>query len=160
MGKDNTYDKRKTTRLILVSLMVLYACLVAYWMLFGFGRTLSPIYRFNAIPFLTLFGILTDNRTTLAYKAVNLVGNIGVFMPFGMSAAAATRGRVSKSYSAFFFAIFGFEIVQCLSRRGAFDIDDIILNSIGFLSGFAAVAVIQRKTGGSRIGAAVGTPKR
>lgn len=68
----------------------------------------------------------------------NLIGNIVVFVPFGLLLPAILpRGR---RFPVFFFHVFifvfGLEAFQLFSAFGAFDVDDILLNSLGAVLGW------------------------
>ena len=69
---------------------------------------------------------------------INLVGNVVMFVPAGW-----LLPRIFRPMRKFFLflltclcAILAVEIVQLLSLLGSFDVDDIILNLIGMVTGF------------------------
>ena len=68
----------------------------------------------------------------------NLVGNVAVFIPFGFFLPRISRW-VNHWFmvltSAFFFSL-GIELFQLFSAFGAFDVDDLLLNSVGALIGY------------------------
>lgn len=68
---------------------------------------------------------------------VNLLGNIGVFMPFGILLPLVLGGKLKKPFMIFFAGVLALELLQLFTRRGSFDVDDLLLNSVGFLLGFA-----------------------
>lgn len=79
-------------------------------------------------------------RHTLGWKPVciNLLGNIAAFMPFGFFVPL-----IKKKYCGFFrctvfSAAFSLcvETVQLVFKVGAFDVDDIVLNTIGGMVGY------------------------
>lgn len=74
----------------------------------------------------------------------NLVGNIVMFLPFGFLAALLWRGWTWKRALALGLAITaGIECWQILVGR-YFDVDDIILNVLGVLSGYLLRALLRR----------------
>lgn len=90
----------------------------------------------NFVPFKTI-----KMYIHYAYKLnsfENLVGNVAVFMPFGyllpMVSSSKKTGFLVLCY-AFFFSLF-IELFQLFSAFGAFDVDDLILNSAGALLGY------------------------
>jgi glycopeptide antibiotics resistance protein len=105
-------------------------------MLIGFGRTTHPEYMYNLIPFETIRAFLQIDRFNSDIWIFNLVGNIGVFVPFGLLIPLITKNRLYKSFIIFFSGVLVLETLQLLLRRGSFDIDDFILNSIGFFIGY------------------------
>lgn len=68
----------------------------------------------------------------------NLVGNIVVFMPFGM--LLPFNWKRFRNFADIFLAGFlfslGIELFQLYSAFGAFDVDDILLNCIGVIGGY------------------------
>lgn len=70
---------------------------------------------------------------------INLIGNIVVFIPFGLLLPMINKQfqKKIKLMLVFIFGISILEISQLIFRVGSFDIDDIILNSIGVLLGLS-----------------------
>ena len=112
-------------------------------MLFGFGRTVSAEYRYNLVPFKAIYISFTDYVwNDFRHFAVNIFGNIGMFMPFGI--LLTLLFSLKKAFIIFIIGVLTLETAQLISRRGVFDVDDIILNSIGFLTGYAIIKIIKR----------------
>ncbi|WP_228550271.1 VanZ family protein [Salinibacillus xinjiangensis] len=132
---------RKITRILLI----LYTSLLIYWMLFGFSRFPSDEYRYNLVPFLTIKQYV-DNFDHFPFWTwlINIVGNIGVFIPFGilMPLAFQRLRKIASFLATFVIGIAVLETSQLLLRVGSFDVDDIILNSIGALMGYVMVWII------------------
>ncbi|MBO7745570.1 VanZ family protein [Paenibacillus sp. MWE-103] len=125
-----------------------YALLLFYWMFIGFGRTNPqlPGYNYNVMPLHTirLYFVHADSFRP-AYWAVNIVGNVAVFAPFGLSLPYLFRLRLF-SFTAFFVCVlFLLETFQLLLQRGSFDIDDILLNTLGALLGYATLQLIRKR---------------
>ncbi|MNW44246.1 VanZ like family protein [compost metagenome] len=118
-----------------------YTILLAYWMLWGFGRSPQSDYMYNIIPFSTIGHFLQMDSFSGA-KIINLVGNVGVFVPFGILIPLISGGRFTKSWILFLCGILILETAQLLTRRGSFDIDDFILNSVDFWIGCGVFKVI------------------
>lgn len=68
----------------------------------------------------------------------NLVGNVAVFIPFGFFLPKVSRwaNHWFMVLSAGFFFSMGIELFQLFSAFGAFDVDDLLLNSLGALLGY------------------------
>ena len=69
----------------------------------------------------------------------NLVGNVAVFVPFGFMlpwAEEPFRKRWKVLLNAFVF-VAGIEVFQLISAFGVFDVDDILLNCLGAMLGYA-----------------------
>lgn len=62
-----------------------YTALLAYWMLLGFGRRYTyATLRYNLKPFETIKHFMQVDRFNPDIWVINLLGNIGVFIPFGI----------------------------------------------------------------------------
>lgn len=84
-------------------------------------------------------------REQLGYPAViaNLLGNVIGFVPFGLILPV-----VSRNARGFFFITFsGFalslmvETIQLITKRGTFDVDDLVMNTLGTAMGYVIFAV-------------------
>ena len=80
------------------------------------------------------FVMKTIDWTTII---INFVGNILMFTPFGFLGIVFPKLNDFKALIInFLSAIIIIESLQYFSRLGVFDIDDIILNTIGLATGF------------------------
>ncbi|MEK5476118.1 VanZ family protein [Paenibacillus sp. FSL R5-0407] len=135
----------KKSRLISLVLLIGYSFLLTYWMIWGFGRGVQADYMYNLRPFLTIGSYLRIDDVGTKTWVINLIGNIGVFVPFGVLIPLIWGGRLLKGWVLFIVGVFVLEMTQLLSRRGSFDIDDFILNSFGFLIGCGVYVVLKRR---------------
>lgn len=128
---------------IAAALLIAYTVLLAYWMLFGFGRAPQSQFSYNLIPFITIKHFLTmsDQATAL----INLLGNIGVFIPLGILLPCVGLRKGLQAYGVFLVGLFILELVQLVSRRGSLDVDDILLNSLGFWIGYWSYLLIMHQ---------------
>lgn len=119
-------------------LLGVYTPLLLYWMFFGFGREYDPqaAYRYNIVPFHTITDFALMRVGGRMDQWINLFGNIAVFVPFGVFIPLITSYTWQAFMIRFGLGILMIEIVQMLSKRGTFDIDDLILNSIGATIGW------------------------
>ncbi|MBO5197964.1 MAG: VanZ family protein [Lachnospiraceae bacterium] len=143
---------KKSTRTIIrffsVILFFLYILLLSYFLFFSerYGRGVSEEYRYN-------LELLKEIRRFITYRhelgmenlIINIIGNVAAFMPFGFCLPV-----ISKRYSGFFRILFlsaGFsfaaEIVQLFGKVGSFDVDDILLNTIGGVLGYIGYRIIR-----------------
>lgn len=132
----------KTMKKIAACALTCYTLFLSYLMIWGFGRRTYDEYMYNLKPFLTISQFLQIDRFNTSFWIVNLIGNIGVFVPFGILISIIVNGRLRRSYLAFISGIFVLEGLQLVTRRGSFDIDDFILNSLGFLIGFGIYRMV------------------
>lgn len=134
-------------------LFVLYIFFLLYFLIFSdwYGRTgISAEYRYNLVLFKEINRFI-EYREELGAFAVftNLFGNILIFMPFGFFISMASK---SRGFFMTLFYSFGLslcvEVFQLLTKVGCFDVDDLLLNTIGGVLGYMTFAVcnmIRRK---------------
>lgn len=75
----------------------------------------------------------------------NLVGNVVVFIPFGfLFPYVFKHGRnfLIMFLNAFLFVL-GIEVFQLFSAFGAFDVDDILLNCLGAVTGYLGYLIFE-----------------
>lgn len=126
-----------------------YIVLALYFMFFSesLDRTMvNSEYRYN----LTLFKEIErfwEMRHTYGWHVtiVNLLGNVVCFMPFGFLVPTISRKKVFKNILsvtmlAMLFSV-GIETAQLILKVGAFDVDDIFLNTIGGMIGYILLKV-------------------
>lgn len=127
-------------------LFALYLTALVYVLFFAemYGRRPGEAARINLVPFREIRRFLT-NVEVLGKKAVlvNIGGNILAFCPFGAILPVLQRKlrswwKIVLITAAFSSAI---EIIQLLTRVGACDVDDVILNTLGGFAGYLIFAV-------------------
>ena len=150
---------------------MIYVLLLMYLLFFseGYGRVAEAEreYRYNLIPFveirrfwtyreqLGVFALFTNTSlpTTIF---TNIIGNVLGFIPYGFILPVIHRGL----RSGFLIILSGFglslcvETIQLVTRVGCFDVDDLILNTLGAALGYFAFAVcdyLRRKYYGKKI---------
>ncbi len=132
----------------------MWVCFLAYLLLLGyvlfyaswFGREDHAEYRYN----LTLFqeigryygvGIRSGSWNLFLW---NVVGNICVFMPFGMFLPRLFK----RCKNVFFVTLLSLElslvveVIQLVTRVGSFDVDDLLLNTIGGMLGYLIYKIV------------------
>ena len=147
---------RKSVRIIRTFgkvLFVLYIFFLVYFLFLAewYGRTgMTEEYRYNLELFKEIRRFITY-REQLGMFAVfaNLFGNILIFVPYGffISMAAVRRGFFKTLFYSFGLSLC-VEVVQLFTRVGSFDVDDILLNTIGGVLGyilFVICNVIRRR---------------
>lgn len=132
--------KRKRFRILGKILFVLYIGFLLYFLIFSdwYGRTGEMReYHYNLVLFqeINRFWYHRDRLGWIAYA--NLFGNVLIFVPFGFFMPMASRYR---SHFLTLFYSFGLsflvEAFQFVSRVGSFDVDDLLLNTIGGVLGY------------------------
>lgn len=128
-------------------LTLAYACCLVYWMFWGFGRAerAATGFRYNLVPFVTIEGYAKATlRGSWLNAGINLAGNVAMFVPFGLAAAAAGI-RLVKFIVRFALAIVLLELLQMITGRGSFDVDDVLLNTVGAAIGWGIARLLRRK---------------
>ena len=113
-----------------------YTIFLLYLMFLGFGREQHEANIVRLLPFVsTVFFV--QNTTSWESIIINLLGNIIMFIPFGfLGWLNAKYFSFKKLILDFLSALIIVEALQYLTRLGVFDIDDLVLNSLGVLIGF------------------------
>jgi glycopeptide antibiotics resistance protein len=136
-------------RFVITLLFIVYSLLMIYWMFIGFGRAQFPSteWRYNLVPFSTIKMYMVDyHHYPFRIWAMNLFGNIAVFVPFGIFLPAVFKlgKRWINFLFLFFFPLLVLEILQTVLRLGSFDVDDLILNLLGAFIGFILYKVMYK----------------
>ena len=134
--------KRKIIRIISRICFIVYMVFLVYFLFLsdGFGRHMGrEYYAFNIIPFQEIkrFVFYWDTIGP-AMSCINLLGNVVAFMPFGALIRWVLNRKVrwyEATFYTFLFSLF-VELIQLFGKVGVFDVDDIILNTLGGLLGF------------------------
>ena len=140
---------------------VLYVLVLVYLLFFseGYGRVADAEENTVTI----LFRLWRSGVSGLYRKIVgtfalftNVFGNVLGFVPYGFILPVIT----GKMRNGFFIILSGFfisltiEVIQLLTKVGCFDVDDMILNTLGAALGYGIYAVcdrIRRKINGKKI---------
>lgn len=148
----NIRDKKRI-RFIGKILFVLYILFIIYFLIFSdwYGRSgVSEEYRYNLILFQEIKRFWRYRKQLgLFAMFTNLFGNVIIFMPFGFFMPMASR------YESFFSSVFYsfglslcVETFQLVTKVGSFDVDDLLLNTIGGMAGYILYVIcdaIRRK---------------
>lgn len=151
VSKKNWHDSKvwqKKHKIASAVFFIIYFIVLFYLLFFSeeMGRTYSERgYHYNLILFREIKRFIIY-RKILGYKAValNLLGNILAFMPFGAFLPLYTK-RCRKVW---FTVLYSFELslvietLQLLFKVGTFDVDDLLLNTIGGLLGFFVYKIV------------------
>lgn len=127
-------------------LIPFYTVFLLYLMFFGFGRSQ---YDFNIVRLIPMFSTADFIKETIEWKTIiiNVFGNIIMFIPFGFLGIVFKKLRSFKRLIInFVSAIIIIECLQYFSRLGVFDIDDVILNTVGVAVGLRIYQYMNRKT--------------
>lgn len=115
----------------------------SYWERVKMNISLEPLHTVRR--YVSLLDHTNHHLRRIAF--VNLVGNVVVFIPFGVFLPLLWRH--AQSVILFLLCtvlmIAGVELVQLFTLRGICDIDDLLLNVSGALIGFLIIRFLDRR---------------
>lgn len=152
---------KKWVRRAGVVLFVIYVLLLIYFLFFSeeYGRVaeLDREYQYNLIPFVEIrrFWIYREQLGVFAVFT-NLIGNVVGFVPFGLLLPVIFRNfrQCSRIVLSGFALSLTVETIQLITKVGSFDVDDLMLNTLGAFLGyfiFYICDLIRRKYDGKKI---------
>lgn len=108
-------------------------------------------YRYNLMPFVEIrrFWKYRDQLGNFAVFS-NIFGNVIGFLPWGFILPIIFR-RMDRAFLIFlsgFLLSLTVEVIQLISKVGCFDVDDLILNTLGAVLGYVFFVIcdhIRRK---------------
>ena len=126
-------------------LWAVFGCYLLVLVLLLFGRTQHAGHPYNLLPLKTIrdyFIVLgRDDAVGLSlrpYAVINFLGNLLAFLPLGL--LLPPLFSMQRRFALFLLtvtaAICLIELLQYASRRGALDIDDLLLNLPGAVLGW------------------------
>jgi glycopeptide antibiotics resistance protein len=148
--KKKRANKRKVIEILL---FIIYLVGLVYFLFFAesMGRKISNReYSYNLVLFkeITRF-IKYHNELGMTAVLTNILGNIVCFIPFGfMLPILSTKARkfILVCLISFELSIV-IEITQLIFKVGSFDVDDIVLNTLGGLVGFILYYTVNKLVG-------------
>lgn len=136
-----TNKEAKRVRTLGKVLFILYIFFLVYFLFLSdwYGREgVMEDYHYNLVLFREIkrFILYRNQLGTFAVFS-NLFGNILIFMPYGYFLTMA--GKRKSFFRTLFYSMglsLGVEVMQLLTKVGSFDVDDILLNTVGGVIGF------------------------
>jgi len=134
--------RSKAHMLIRMLAFLAYILLLTYFLIFAelMGRGNKPDnYAYNLVLFKEI-GRFIEYRHILGMRTVllNLVGNVVGFMPLGFILPLVSR-KAKNGFVAILY-VFSFslilELIQLVAKVGSFDVDDLLLNTVGGILGY------------------------
>ena len=141
--------KKRVNRIVGRILLVAYFALLIFFVFFSdkLGRQVGTgVRRMNTHPFHEIRRFWAM-RYTYGWKTtlMNLGGNILIFAPLGFLIPMSSKNKVTRNFFVVTLLAIMFsgtiEVIQILTKVGAFDIDDIILNTAGAIIGYIVYAI-------------------
>jgi len=136
----------KIVTILLYLLLTIYLLLMCYLLFFGYYRQGIRVEDYNLTPFETInMYIVYMDYFSFHIWFINLFGNIIAFMPLGFLLPLLSdrwKGAIRITILSFFVSLSA-ETIQLTFHVGRFDVDDMILNTIGGLLGYIMLQILQ-----------------
>lgn len=141
-----TGKRTKRIRILGKILFVLYIFFLIYFLCLAewYGREGTwQEYRYNLELFKEIKRFITYREQLGTFMVfANLAGNILIFVPYGFFIPMATRrhGFIKTIFLSMVLSL-AVETAQLITKVGSFDVDDILLNTIGGVLGYIVFQV-------------------
>lgn len=146
---------RKQLRLLGKIGFYIYVVSIFYFVLLSerYGRFSHEEYRYNLVLFQEIKRFITyHHHFTFEELATNLFGNVFAFSPYGML-LPFVRKQQTKLFDVlretFCFSLV-IESMQLIFKVGVFDVDDLLMNTVGGLIGYFCYFMIRRIVNGKK----------
>lgn len=135
----------------------LYIFFLFYFLIFSeiYGRSgVMENYHYNLTPFQEIERFWEYREQLGVWSYINLFGNILIFIPFGFFEPLASKRRsfwVTLVDGCLLSLVV--ELFQLVAKVGRYDVDDLLLNTIGVALGYMCFLIwkaIRRKYGTKR----------
>lgn len=140
--------QRKGLRVLCYLAFGVYLAALCYFLFFAelTGRTdMNRDYHYNLILFKEITRFI-KYRHVLGWFPVfaNIFGNVLIFVPFGMLVPALSRRykRLPGVTLLSFELSLAVELIQLITKVGSCDVDDMLLNTLGGILGFACYKIV------------------
>ena len=148
------YIKRKNIKLklnleITIILLIVYIECLLYLTLFPSSPGPNNEVKVNIIPFETI-NLYLNYHNNLPLQIINLVGNVVVFVPIGLILPLLFKKMsfIKMLFIGFASTLFieTMQLILSINRiiSRSFDVDDLILNTIGVVIGYVFWIVIHK----------------
>lgn len=112
----------------------------------SYYRSYGLLPQYNLVPFKTIMSLIRNYKYyEFDVWIYNFFGNIAAFVPLGLLLPAVFSFERRFASTLVFSALFllAAEAAQLILRVGVFDVDDIILNMIGVVSGYVICKLVR-----------------
>ncbi|MCD8118462.1 MAG: VanZ family protein [Lachnospiraceae bacterium] len=142
--------RRRFRRAVCWLLFLTYMAGLLYFVFMSdyFGRSgqLGDEYRYNLTMFQEIHRFWYYRETVgFTWAAINLFGNVLCFMPFGFLVPVLRKHRVNVFLMTFYTFCFSLtiETLQLVLKIGVFDVDDLLLNTVGGAAGYILYVIVR-----------------
>jgi len=134
-------DKKKVTTFSRIIIFIYYIILLFNMVVFA---RYNSINSYNLIPFKTIIDII--NNDNIYSTIINIFGNLIIFMPLEYFIIKLFKiNKFWMNLSLSFIIILVIEIAQFIFKIGVFDIDDLILCTLGMMLFYIFYNLLIRK---------------
>jgi glycopeptide antibiotics resistance protein len=147
MFRNSFFHNRIWNAFILTAAIFYVLIMIKLLFLRGAGHFHSG-YSYNLIPFNTIKQyIVNHDHFNSDIWVKNLFGNIILFIPLGIFGPLLNVRllRPILFLESVISLLFCVELIQLFTKVGSFDIDDIILNTLGAMSGLLFTSLVANK---------------
>ena len=128
-------------------LFLIYLAGLCYFLFFAenYGRVFGQEnYRYNLIPFKEIERFWKYRNELGIHSFYNLVGNVMIFVPAGFFIPTLSESKEGFWFTAIVTCQMSLlvEVLQLAFRVGSFDVDDLILNTLGGALGYILLILI------------------
>ena len=130
-------------------LFLIYVAGLCYFLFFAenYGRVFGQEnYRYNLVPFKEIERFWTYRRELGIHSFYNLVGNVFIFMPAGFFIPLLWENKKGFLFTVCvtFQMSLLVEALQLVLRVGSFDVDDLLLNTLGGVLGYILLILVEK----------------
>lgn len=130
-------------------LFLLYLTGLCYFLFFAenYGRGVGQeTYRYNLVPFKEIQRFWKYRKELGIHSVYNLAGNVLGFVPAGFFIPILWKNRRGFGFTlcVTFQMSFLVEILQLVFRVGSFDVDDLLLNTLGGILGYLLLIFVEK----------------
>ena len=141
--------KKLIVKMVFWVVIVMYTVFMIWLLIFAFSRTRGTTYKYNIIPFKTIYGLLINPGSKYIKWVIirELFGNIVLFIPLGFFLSIYSKWEKSifiKVALKTVIIMMIIESIQGITHYGMFDVDDVILNTIGSIAGCFLFVLIKK----------------
>lgn len=133
---------KKNYRIMGKIVFALYILFLLYFLILSRNSTFDEMH-YNFVPFHEILRYWNYRDQLGMLTFTNLLGNIAIFIPLGFLEALVVdkRSFLKTSLDGFLLSLL-VEICQMITRVGTFDVDDLILNTLGTMLGYLVFLTI------------------
>lgn len=133
-------------------LFLIYVTYALNLLVFGsLYRVQERVRHYNLIPFKTI-NLYLDGFDKLNFIIIfnNLMGNVLVFMPLGffLPILFTKLRKIGWLTLVSFLCTAAVEVTQLIFKVGSFDVDDMILNTVGGVAGYLVYLLVEKSISG------------